>query len=78
MVVYRLTKFAHLFYVTTTFTIAQVAELFFKEVFRLHGFPKSIVSDRDSIFFSAFWKELFKMVGKNLTPRESCHPQIDG
>ena len=53
VVVDRITKFSHLFVVTTTFTAAQVAELFFKEAFRLHGLPKSIVSERDSIFFSA-------------------------
>ena len=78
VVVDRITKFAHLFVVTTTFTIAQVVELFFKEVFRLHGLPKGIVSDRDSRFFSAFWQELFKMVGKNLTPSTRYHPQTDG
>ena len=54
VVVDRITKFAHLFSVTTTFIAAQVAELFFKEVFRLHGLPKSIVSDKDSRFLSAF------------------------
>ena len=78
MVVDRLTKFAHFFAVTTTFTAAHVAELFFKEVFRLHGLPKSIVSDKESIFFSAFWQELFKMVGTNLTPNTSYHPQTYG
>ena len=54
VVVDRLTKFTHFIAVTTTFTAAQVAELFFKEVFRLHGLPKSVFSDRDSRFFSAF------------------------
>ena len=54
MVVDRLTKFYHLFVVTTTFTVAQVDELFFKEIFRLHGLPKSIVSDIDNRFLSAF------------------------
>ena len=50
MVVDRLTKFSHLFVFTTTFIAAQVDGIFFKEVFRLHGIPKSIVSDRDIIF----------------------------
>ena len=77
VVVYRLTKFSHLFFVTTTLTTAQVARLFFKEFFKLHGLPKSIVSDRDNIFFSAFWQDLFKRVGTNLTPRTRYHPQID-
>ena len=77
VVVDRRTKFAHLFVVNTTFTSTQVAELFFKEFFRLHGLPKSIVSDRDNIFLSAFWQELFKMVGKNLTPNTIYHPQTD-
>ena len=44
----------------------------------MHELPKSIVSDRDNIFFCSFWKELFKMVGKNLTPSIRHHPQTDG
>ena len=55
VVVDRLTKFSHFLVVTTTFTSVQVIELFFKQVFRLHGIPKSIDSDKDNIFFSAFW-----------------------
>ena len=60
MVVDRLTKFD----VTTTFTTAQVAELFFKEFFRLHGFPKSIAGDIDSIFLVHFGKNSSKWWGK--------------
>ena len=56
VVVDMLTKFDHLFSITTTFTTAQVVELFFKEFFRLHGLPKSIVSDKDSRFLGAFWQ----------------------
>ena len=78
VVVDRITKFVNLFDVTTTFTDAQVDELFFKEFFRLHGLPKSFVRGRDSTFFSAFWQELFKKVEKNLTPSTSYHPQTDG
>ena len=63
VVVDRLTKFSHFFVVTTTFTAVQVVELFFKEVFRLHGLPKSIVNDRDSRFFSTFWQSLEEFWG---------------
>jgi len=54
VVVDRLNNFAHLFVVTSSFSVAQVADLFFKEIFRLHGLPKSIVSDRDGRFMSSF------------------------
>jgi hypothetical protein len=78
VVVDRLTKFAHFFAIATDFSAAQVAELFFREIFRLHGLPKTIVSDRDSRFMSTFWQELFRLVGTALTPSTSYHPQTDG
>jgi hypothetical protein len=78
VVVDRLTKFAHFFSIATDFSAAQVAELFFREIFRLHGLPKTIVSDRDSRFMSTFWQELFRLVGTALTPSTSYHPQTDG
>ena len=64
VVVDRLTKFAHFFAIATDFSATQVVDLFFRKVFRLHGLPKTIVSDRDS----TFWQELFKLVGTTLTP----------
>ena len=48
--------FDNFFVVTSSFSAAQVADIFFKEIFILHGLPKSIVSDRDGRFMSAFWK----------------------
>jgi hypothetical protein len=54
-VVDRLTKFSHFFAIATDFSAAQVAELFFREIFRLHGLPNTIVSDKDSRFMSTFW-----------------------
>ena len=53
-------------------------EQFFKNVFKLHGMPSSIVCDRDSTFISDFWKELFKFQGTSFNFSSSYHPQIDG
>jgi hypothetical protein len=55
VVVDRLTKFP----VPTDYNVVQVANIFFREVFRLHGLPKNIVNDRDSRFIGTFWRELF-------------------
>ena len=52
--------------------------MFFKEIFRLHGLPKTIVSDRDNRYMGGFWQELFRLVGTELTPSTSYHPQTDG
>ena len=78
VVVDWLNKFAHFFIVTSSFSAAQVADIFFKEIFRLHGLPKSIMSDRDDRFMSSFWQEIFKLVGTQLTPSTSYHPETDG
>ena len=73
-----LTKYAHFFAFLIEYRASQVAELFFREIFRLHGLPKNIVSDKDSRFMSAFWQELFRLTGTELTPSTSYHPQTDG
>ena len=59
VVVDRLTKYAHFFAIPSDLQAAQVAELFFREVFRLHGLPQSIISDRDRRCVSNFWTKLF-------------------
>jgi hypothetical protein len=74
MVVDRLMKFAHFFPIPTDFSATQVAELFFREVFKLHSLPKTIISDRDNRFMSTFWQELFRLVGMKLNPSTSYHP----
>jgi len=53
VIIDRLTKYAHFFAISTHYTAVQVAELFFREVFRLHGLPKTIISDRDN--HSGWW-----------------------
>eukprot|EP00253_Pinus_taeda_P004243 PITA_04243 len=74
----RLTKYAHFFTRSVDYTTVQVAELFFREFFRLHGLPKTITSDRDIRFMGGFWQELFRLVGTELTPSTSYQPQTDG
>ena len=54
VVVDRLTKFSHFFAISSDYSTSQVADSFFREVFRLHGLPKAIVSDHDNKFTSAF------------------------
>jgi hypothetical protein len=60
------------------FTAHQVTSAVLNHVVKLHGLPNSIVSDRDRIFTSSFWKELFKLLDKKLLMSTSYHPQTDG
>ena len=55
-----------------------MAWLFLKEVMRLHGVPKSIVSDCNTKFTSMFWCELHRLMGTKLLMSTEFHPQMDG
>ena len=54
VVVDRLIKFTHFIAIPTRFSAAQVAEVYFRDVLRLHGLPKTIISDRDNRFMGGF------------------------
>lgn len=55
-----------------------VAQLFMHIVGKIHGMPHSLVSDRDPLFVSRFWQELFKLSGTKLHMSSAYHPQSDG
>lgn len=78
VVVDRLSKYSHFLALKHPYTARSIAEIFTKEIVRLHGVPSSIVSDRDPIFMSHFWQELFKLQGTHLKLSSAYHPESDG
>ncbi|CAL1383589.1 unnamed protein product [Linum trigynum] len=78
VVVDRLTKYAHFMALAHPYTAKAVAEQFVLGVVRHHGFQRSIVNDRDSVFLSRFWQEVFSMARTTLRMRSAYHPQTDG
>ena len=74
----RLKKVAYFIRLKSTYSSSGVAQVFIKDVVRLHGVPKKIVSDRDAKFTSRFWNELFIGLGIELAFNTTYHPHIDG
>jgi len=78
VVVDRLSKYAHFLALSHPFIAATMAQLYFEHIFKLHGLPKTIVTDRDRIFLSHFWQELFSLLKVALHMSTCYHPQSDG
>lgn len=78
VVVDRFSKGVHLAPLTPNYTAHNVANIFFNTVCKLHGIPRSLISDRDPLFISKFWRELFSLCGTKLRMSTAYHPESDG
>ncbi|GKD88535.1 putative reverse transcriptase domain-containing protein [Tanacetum coccineum] len=78
VIVDRLTKSAHFLLMKKTDSIEKLAQLYLKEIVCKHGVPTSIISDRDSLFTSRFWKSLQEAMGTQLDISTAYHPETDG
>lgn len=78
VVVNRFTKYSHFIPLKHPFNAQAVEKVVLENVVKLHGMPRTIVSDRDKIFTSHFWTALFKLVDTKLLRSSAYHPQMDG
>ena len=78
VIIDRLTKSAHFLPIKESYKMERLTRLYLREIVRLHGVPKSIISDRDSRFTSRFWQSLHKAMGTHLDMSTAYHPQTDG
>ncbi|RVW98899.1 Transposon Tf2-8 polyprotein [Vitis vinifera] len=77
VVVDYFSKMVHFIPCSKTLDVVHVAQLFFKVIVRLHGLPKTIVSNWDAMFMSYFWRSLWKMLKTKLKFSSAFHPQTD-
>jgi hypothetical protein len=73
-VVDRFSKYCHFIPLAHPYTTESVAQAFFTDIVRLHGIPQSIVSDREPVFTSGFWRELMRLMGTKLLMSSAFHP----
>ena len=78
VVICLLTSMVHLIPSRTNYSASQLAELIFEHIYKLHGLPRNIISDRDVLFTSTFWKQLHRLIGTRLRLSSAYHPQSDG
>jgi hypothetical protein len=78
IIVDRLTKTTHFLPVHTTHKAEKYAEIYIDQIVRLHGIPRTIVSDRGASFVARFWEQLQKSFGTHVIRSSAYHPQTDG
>ncbi|PKI60698.1 hypothetical protein CRG98_018945 [Punica granatum] len=74
----RLSKYVHFIALGHPYSAKEVAKVFVQGIVQLHRILKLIVTDRDLIFMSSFWREVFKLHGTKLKMSSAYHPQTDG
>jgi len=74
VIVDKLSKYTHFIPVQSTLKVVQIANVFMKHIFRLHGIPEVIIFDRDVKFTSALWKALFVGLGTQMHFSTTYHP----
>jgi len=78
VIIDKFSKYGHFIPLSHPYTALSVAQLFLSNIYKLHGLPTMIISDRDHIFTSSLWKELFCLTDTTLNMGSSYHPQTDG
>jgi len=78
VVVDRFSKYAHFAALSHPYTALDVAQAYLDHVFKLRGWPQSIISDRDKVFLSDFWQALLSIQGTTRLMSTAYHPQTDG
>jgi hypothetical protein len=78
VVVDKFSKYGHFLPLSHPFTAIVVAKTFMLNIYKLHGLPQTIISDRDKIFTSQLWEQLFTRSGTQLHLSTAYHPQSDG
>ena len=73
-----MSKATHLILVKSTYKAVYIANILLKEILRLHGIPKEIISNRDTKFIGNFWRSLFSILEAQLNFSTAYHPQTDG
>ena len=78
VIVDRLTKSAHFIPVNTRYIVGKYAEIYVSQIVRLHGVPRTIISDRGPQFIARFWEHLHQALGTKLIRSSAYHPQTSG
>ena len=78
VIVDRLTKSAHFIPMNIRYHVGKYAELYVSQIVRLHGVPRTIISDRGPQFIARFWEHLHQALGTKLIRSSTYHPQTSG